>query len=251
MYLLLKDPGKMSEAEETAGKLKIPVLTDLSEHDESEDHLELSADGLGLYCDGMKITGDFAKLKRRTDRKNICTEMLLKAVRFKNSDGPYTVLDATAGLGDDSFIMAAAGNTVTMYEYDALIAAMLRDALKRAEADSDLSDTVSRMELREENSIEAMKTVRGQYDIIYLDPMFPSKKKSALAKRKFQLLHTVEPPCENGDEMLKAAIEAQPKKIIIKRPVKGEYLAGVAPSYSLSGNAIRYDCLVNIQNIKI
>ena len=84
-------------------------------------------------------------------------------------------------------------------------------------------------------------------DIILLDPMFPERQKSGLVKKKFQLIHNLECPCNDEKEMLEAAMAAEPKKIIIKRPLKGPYLAGVKPSYSLTGKSIRYDCIINIK----
>ena len=90
----------------------------------------------------------------------------------------------------------------------------------------------------------------GAADVIYLDPMFPERRKSAAVKKKFQLLHELERPCENEEELLKAAIDAHPSKIVIKRPVKGPYLAGIKPSHQFTGKAARYDCLVNLREIK-
>ena len=80
-------------------------------------------------------------------------------------------------------------------------------------------------------------------DVIYLDPMFPARQKSAAVKKKFQLLHHLEAPCANEEELLLAAIAANPRKVIIKRPIKGPLLAGIKPSYSISGKAVRYDCI--------
>ena len=77
-----------------------------------------------------------------------------------------------------------------------------------------------------------------------LDPMFPERQKSALIKKKFQLLQKLESPCSNEEQLLEAAIAAQSKRIVIKRPLKGPYLADKKPSYSLEGKAIRYDCMV-------
>jgi 16S rRNA (guanine1516-N2)-methyltransferase len=80
--------------------------------------------------------------------------------------------------------------------------------------------------------------------VILLDPMFPERQKSALVKKKFQLLQQLECPCTDEEELLQAAINAKPRKIIIKRPAKGPFLANRKPDYSISGKAIRYDCIV-------
>ena len=83
-------------------------------------------------------------------------------------------------------------------------------------------------------------------DVVYLDPMFPGRTKSAAVKKKFQLIHGLERPTEPLDEesLLQAALAARPRKVVIKRPVKGPYLAGVKPSHSIAGKAVRYDCIV-------
>ena len=100
------------------------------------------------------------------------------------------------------------------------------------------------MVLHEGDSIAAMKNLNDIPDVILLDPMFPEKQKSALVKKKFQLLHHLESPCEDEEQLLQAAIDVHPRKIVIKRPLKGTFLAGRKPDYSLKGKTIRYDCLV-------
>ena len=81
-------------------------------------------------------------------------------------------------------------------------------------------------------------------DVVYLDPMFPERTKSAAVKKKFQLLHHLEQPCADEETLVEAALAARPRKVVIKRPVKGPLLAGVKPSYQLAGKAVRYDVLV-------
>lgn len=81
-------------------------------------------------------------------------------------------------------------------------------------------------------------------DIILLDPMFPSRQKSALVKKKLQIIQKLELPCMDEQELLLAAMAAKPKKIVVKRPAKGPYLAGMKPDYALCGKAVRFDCLI-------
>ncbi|MCF0230171.1 MAG: class I SAM-dependent methyltransferase, partial [Parasporobacterium sp.] len=150
--------------------------------------------------------------------------------------------------GEDSLLLAAAGFTVIMYERDPVIASLLRDTLIRAAVDPRLSGIVCRMEMREEDSIEAMNRMKTETDsfrpdVVLLDPMFPERQKSGLVKKKFQLLHYLERPCADEEELLQAALEVRPRRIVIKRPAKGPYLAGVKPSYSLRGKTVRYDCV--------
>ena len=209
-------------------------------------NLELLYDEEGLLLKGndMELRGDFSYMQKRLKQSNLECEMLVRAVRIKGHEGPLNVIDATAGMGEDSLLLAAAGFNVIMYEYDTVIAALLEDTLKRAEFQTELSEIVKRMTLIAGDSIEAMKLLKESPDVILLDPMFPKRQKSGLIKKKFQLLQQLEKPCDNESELLNAAIMAKPKKIVIKRPLKGPYLAGRKPDYSYNGKAIRYDCIV-------
>lgn len=202
--------------------------------------------GLALTDGRLSLMADFAPMERRVKQGTIGTELLVRAARLKTppKGRAPTLLDATAGLGEDAFLLAASGFTVTMYERNGQIAALLSDALERAADIPGLSGTVSRMALVNGDSVAAMKTLKTPPDVIYLDPMFPERKKSALVKKKFQLLQKLEMPCPNEEELLFAAIAAKPRKIVVKRPTKGPFLAGIRPDYSLSGSSVRYDCLI-------
>ena len=206
----------------------------------------LSQTDLGLFLtDGnLSISVDFREMLPRIKQSNLQTEMLVKAARIKGQDMPQTLIDATAGFGEDSLILAAAGFQVTMYEFDEVIAALLEDGLERAREIPELRDIVGRMKVRCEDSTIALKKLDFTPDVVLLDPMFPTRQKSALIKKKFQLIQQLEKPCSTEKELLEAAEMAKPKRIVIKRPLKGPYLADRKPSYSLKGKAIRYDCLV-------
>ena len=175
---------------------------------------------------------------------NVRNELLVRAAKLKNKEDKLVAVDATAGLGEDAILLAAAGFFVTMYELNPVIAALLQDALNRAKRIPELSEIVGRMQLIQGDSIDALTQNMEPVDIVLLDPMFPERKKSALVKKKFQLIHQLEFPCANEEDLLSAAIHSNPYKIIIKRPVKGPFLADRKPDYSIKGKAIRYDCIV-------
>ena len=200
-------------------------------------------EGLALSDGKNTVRGDFNRLLPRIRRGNLPRELLVRAVTVKGIDHPL-VADATAGLGEDSFLLAAAGCRVLLYEKDPVIAALLKDAWERAKRDPETAPIAERMTVIEGDSIRFLPERDPPPDVVLLDPMFPERKKSALVKKKFQLLHLLERPCDNERELLDAAIAAKPKRIVIKRPAKGPYLAGVKPSYSLDGSAVRFDCIV-------
>lgn len=206
--------------------------------------LKKEKEGLTLTDGTLSMRGDFTESLSRLKQNNLNGELLVKAAKFKNPPSKLTAVDATAGMGEDSLLLAAAGYTVYMYEKDPVIYALLEDSLLRAKNNEELFPIVSRMHLFNEDSIEAMKHLSFKPSIILLDPMFPKREKSGLIKKKFQLLWQLERPCDNEEALLNAAMEASPLRIIIKRPAKGPFLAGRKPSYSIKGNAIRYDCIV-------
>lgn len=205
--------------------------------------LRRDADGLILEGDGMRLRASFGDMKRRLLHGKLNGELLVRAARLKGIEEP-TLVDATAGLGQDSLLLAAAGFSVTLIECNPVIAAMLVDAIERARRDPELADAAGRMRVIEGNSLKVLRDLSMPPDVVYLDPMFPGRSKSAAVKKKFQLLHRLEMPCEDEMTLLEAARAAHPRKIVIKRPVKGPHLAGVKPDYTLRGKAVRYDCIV-------
>lgn len=206
--------------------------------------LQIDKDGLALMDGEHVLRGDFTKSLQRLKPNNLNGELLVKAAKLKGVKTPLTAVDATAGMGEDALLLAAAGFNVQLYEQNPVIAALLYDTLRRGLKEPKLAPIVSRMTLNTGNSIEMLPELSEAPDVVVLDPMFPARQKSGLIKKKFQMLQQLEAPCSNETELLKAAISCSPKKIIIKRPLKGPYLAGVKPGYSLKGKAIRYDCIV-------
>ena len=221
------------------------VLTEKSEASSGAGPVSLIRDdrGLALVGQGMELRGDFTRMLPRLRQGRLQQELLVKAARVKGANAP-TAVDCTAGLGEDSLLLAAAGFTVTLFERDETIAALLADALERAAAEPRLADAVLRMSLVVGDSIAGLAALSAPPDVVYLDSMFPARTKSAAVKKKFQLLHHLEQPCEEEADLVEAALAAHPRKVVIKRPAKGALLAGMKPSYSVCGKAVRYDVLV-------
>ena len=199
--------------------------------------------GLALVGAGMELRGDFTRMLPRLRQGRLQQELLVRAARVRGVEAP-TAVDCTAGLGEDSLLLAAAGFRVTLFERDQTIAALLADAMERAAEEPQLADAVGRMTLVGGDSISGLAELDFAPDVVYLDPMFPARTKSAAVKKKFQLLHHLEQPCEEEEALVSAALAACPRKVVIKRPAKGPQLAGMKPSYSIAGKAVRYDVLV-------
>ena len=198
------------------------------------------AKGVSLTGYGLSYQGDFENMLHRVTNGRLQHEMLVRAAK---SDKPgRKAIDATAGMGEDAFLLAAQGYEVTLFEQNPVIAVLLKDALRRAKKHPVLKDIASRMNLVQDNSVEGMSKLLDPVDVIYLDPMFPARQKSSLINKKLQLIQKLEPPCSEETDLFDAAISASTSKIIVKRPLKSEFLAGRKPSYTLNGKAIRYDC---------
>ena len=230
-----------------ANKLKVDIIDDEKFIKDQDLILKLGSNGLSLINKNMILHGDYTKNIKRLISGKIQSELLVKAAKIKGKQENLIAVDATAGLGEDSLLLAAAGFKVYLYENNPIISLLLKDTIERAKQVPELEEIVCRMEVIEEDSIKSMKELGFKPDVILLDPMFPERKKSALVKKKFQLLHFLESPCTDEEEMLEAAILAKPHKTIIKRPLKGEWLAGKKPDYCLKGKAIRYDCIVSLE----
>lgn len=206
--------------------------------------LRADAAGFALVKNGCVLRADFLKMLPRLISNNLNGELLVKASRFKTAPGPLTAIDATAGLGEDAFLLAAAGFDVQLYERDPVIALLLYDALRRGGGEPELAPVIARMTLHMADSTEMLPRQKLKPDIVLLDPMFPERQKSGSIKKKFQLLHLLEQPCRDEQALLDAALSCSPRRIVVKRPANGPYLAGKKPSYSIKGNSIRYDCIV-------
>jgi 16S rRNA (guanine1516-N2)-methyltransferase len=199
--------------------------------------------GLSLVWRDQVVRADFSSMLPRLRQGPLHKELLVRAAKLKGVPHPVAV-DATAGLGEDSLLLAAAGFEVTLFERDSLIAALLRDAVLRARDNPTLAAAANRMHVIEGDSIAGLRNLEASPDVVFLDPMFPARTKSAAVKKKLQVIQLLEEPCDDEAQLMEAALAARPRKVIIKRPIKGPHLAGIKPSYSLTGKAVRYDVLV-------
>ena len=168
-------------------------------------------------------------------------QMIAKAVGVQSGVRPI-VLDATAGLGRDAFVLAELGCLVTLVERQALIVALLEDGLLRAQADLEVAPIVARMQLLRGNAIELMRTWTDEPpQVIYLDPMFPHRDKSASVKKEMRLFRPLVGDDDDAPALLAAALALATHRVVVKRPRKAPAIAGVIPGYTLEGNASRFD----------
>ena len=161
--------------------------------------LELRRDerGLALVGDGMELRGDFSRMLPRLRRNNLHRELLVRAARLRGVGGP-TAVDATAGLGEDSLLLAAAGFEVTLCERDRVIAALLPTRLRACARGLASWLSASRMTLCVGDAA-GLLALDCAPDVVFLDPMFPAKRKDAATKKKLQVFQRLERPCEDEE----------------------------------------------------
>ena len=168
-------------------------------------------------------------------------QMIAKAVGIQPGVRPL-VLDATAGLGRDAFVLAELGCAVRLIERQPVIAALLEDGLARAMADPEVAPIVGRMHLRFGNAIELMQAWPDEVpQVIYLDPMFPHRDKSALVKKEMRLFRPLAGADDDAPALLAAALALATHRVVVKRPRKAPTIAGVQPGYALEGKSSRFD----------
>ena len=168
-------------------------------------------------------------------------QMIARAVGVHPGVLP-TVLDATAGLGRDAFVLAGLGCTPTLIERQPLIAALLEDGLRRAQADPEVAAIVARMSLRQGDAIELMRAWPDEPpQVVYLDPMFPHHDKSALVKKEMRLFRPLAGDDEDAPALLAAALALAANRVVVKRPRKAPAIAGAKPGYVIEGKSSRFD----------
>lgn len=210
--------------------------------------LRLSAERLELCKpDDPELPGalwvDFTRPEARRRALQPGRELLVQAAKVRHAASPL-VIDATAGLGRDSFLLAAAGFRVRLFESNPVVAALLRDGLERAGRSPDLAAIIARMELVVGDALDLLPLLTQGPEVIYLDPMFPPRSKAAKVKQDLQLLQLLDRRDQDPIALLRAALTIRARKTVVKRPLKGAPLAGPAPSYTLRGKAIRFDVYV-------
>ena len=243
--VLFEKGGERGSAEKLARTLGVGFTEDVADLKNADIILRYNKEGLFFESEGLVLHGDLTSLRQRLEKGRVDHEILVKAAKFKGeSPENLTAVDATAGLGEDSVLLAFAGFKVTLYERDPIICALLKDSIRRAAKVQWLSEAAKRMTVVEGDSIEELPKLLDAPDLILLDPMFPAKKSSGLVKKKFQMIYLLERQSSDEDSLLQAALSAHPRKIVIKRPSNGPFLGDLKPGYSLSGKTIRYDCVV-------
>jgi len=168
-------------------------------------------------------------------------EAVAKAVGIKGDYLP-AVVDATAGLGRDAFVLASLGCRVQMLERHPVVAALLDDGLQRGYRDAEIGGWLqARLTLLHASSLEALTAISDKPDVVYLDPMYPHRQKSALVKKEMRVFQSLVGADDDADGLLEPARRLAKKRVVVKRPDYAPPLAGVVTQSAVVTKSHRFD----------
>lgn len=234
--------ARLGDLRDSFSTLPEVTLCSLSDRAEADFVLRLDDDRLTLFASNEPrwsgICVDFlagAMAHRR--RQAVGGEQVVKAVWGRSKDS-VTVLDATAGLGRDGFLLATSGAQVTSCERHAGVALLLADGLWRGAKSPTLEAVFGRWHFLYEEAIPLMARLKP--DVIYLDPMFPEREKTALVKKEMRAFRGLVGEDADALQLFNAACAYAKKRVVVKRPASGVSL-GRKPSHTLEGKSNRFD----------
>ena len=214
--------------------------------------LLIKSDGLALASASgspvrpLRVDFSNGSLARRARQAGIRNEALARAVGVGRGLRPR-VIDATAGLGRDAFVLAALGCQVLMFERNRLLALLLADGLQRAHehGDSWLTGTSARMQLvvaDARGQLPSLLPLADRHSVICVDPMFSDGRGSAAAGREMHYLQALKTDVSDGGELLATALSSPCAfRVVVKRPVRAGPLGDHPPSHRIPGRSTRFD----------
>lgn len=167
-------------------------------------------------------------------------QALPKAVGMKGGHTPK-IVDATAGLGRDAFLLASLGAEVTLIERSPIMHGLLEAGMARArDAGGDVADVIGRMTLIEGDARDLLPSLSPE--VVIVDPMHPARTKTALVKNEMRLLRKIVGPDEDSAELMEVALAAASKRVVLKWPLRASPIQGLCRfSHQILGKSTRYD----------
>ena len=158
------------------------------------------------------------------------------------------VTDLTAGLGNDAFILASLGCLVTLVERNPVIYSLLENGFDRAQSydalNIDIREIVKRMRIVFMDGSTFLNIDSVSADVIYLDPMYQKRQKSAAVRKEMQAFHSIVGMDDDAPSLLRLALKKARYRVVVKRPLRAQYLDNHPPSYSIRGKTTRFDIFV-------
>ncbi|PWG63079.1 class I SAM-dependent methyltransferase [Spiribacter halobius] len=209
-------------------------------------YLACGPDGLALCRAGRpptRLRPDFVHGPQgfRRVRLSARREALARACRLHRRPG-LNIVDATAGLGRDGFVLAALGARVTLLEHSPVVAALLEDALLRARADPSTRATAERMVLITTDAVPWLRQLpeHRHPEVVTLDPMYAGSRRGAAGKT-LALLQALLGPPDDPAPLLQAALSAARERVVVKRHRHAPPLADRKPDHAIQGRSTRFD----------
>ncbi len=185
------------------------------------------------------LSGDLAHRQKYGGGRG---QSIAKAIGLKPGRNPPSVIDATAGLGRDAFVLANLGCSLTLLEQSPVVAELLQDGIERAGEDENFQQILKRgFKLINQNSIDYLEKLQDYPEVIYLDPMFPERKKTASVKKNMQLLQKLLGHDEDSRTLLEIALNRASRRVVVKRPKGAPVLSEHKPDYQVESKKMRYD----------
>ncbi len=240
-------PFRISQAKDLASRLELPFIETAA--DTFDYLLCYTPDRLELRPQGTQLTNPIAvdflsgRLGYRLVHEKSKRQPLAKAIGVARTAHP-TVIDATAGIGRDALVLAVLGCQVLMMERSPIIAALLNDGLKRAAKSTTLNQLIhQRVQLKYTDAITYLKylSIDERPDIVYLDPMYPPRKKSAEIRKEMRILRDIVGGDTDANALLESALACATERVVVKRHRLANPLNGPPPSAIIQGKNTRYD----------
>lgn len=242
--VLAAEVDLQAQAEQLARRLGLPLV---AEPDASELLLRLTPQRLELVQTGpdapgpvyVEFVGGAVGHRRRFGGGR--GQLVAKAVGIKKDFIPG-VIDATAGLGRDAFVLARLGCRVQMLERSPMVAELLRDGIQRAAREDEVADIVAHLSLAVGDAKCYLLNLDASQrpDVVYVDPMHPERGKAAV-KKEMRLFRRLVGGDEDDAELLQAALTAAKKRVVVKRPRKAPAIEGPKPGLVFEGKSTRFD----------
>lgn len=201
-----------------------------------EDVLLLVRTGAGLE---LRETGTASARPLKVEFRPGSGSAALRKATLAGRPGTR-IIDATAGLGQDSFALAEWGCRIDLIERSPLIAALLSDAMRRAADDAETAAAAARMQLHEGDAFELLPDL-APVEVVYLDPMYPRSGREGRKGKGMRILRAILGNDPDAGGLLTVARRTATRRVVVKRPLKASPLAGIRPSGSLVGTTVRYD----------
>ncbi len=235
-----------SKAESFAHELGIPLVP-LEEENLHPLLLKLTPQRLELSAEKHMIYVDFLEpaLLYRCRHGGGRKQLIARATGLHKKN--LTICDISAGLGKDGFILAALGADITLIERSPVIGALLKDGWERAQKITWIAQLHWRCLVAESKQYLSNLTEEQRPQVIYFDPMFPQRQKSALVKIKMRVLRNIVGEDLDAAETLQFALNIAKERVVVKRPRLAEAIPGPKPSFSLEGQSSRFDVYISVR----